>query len=171
MPSQSDCPHGSRKLLRIPVVSRSVSSPSLRRFQSSSHTVLHRQNSSLLTAVFATMQKWSRFSSAQLHRFCSCMSQAVLPSRCLCTRSNCGKVLPFKYRVMCFMFISSLSVEKKIFCAESSTLYMMSARSWHVYNSFPTVVLHTVRFSVSSSTSDYVQFVMSETTRICQEWA
>ena len=58
--------------------------------------------------------------TAQLHSWCSCRSWAVLSSRCLCTQfTGCGKVMisikhsalgtPFKYRVMRFMFISSLS--------------------------------------------------------------
>ena len=42
----------------------------------------------------------------------------------------------------------------------SFTLHMVSASSWHMYNSFPTAVLYTARFSFSSSTSDSVVGVL-----------
>ena len=64
MPSQIDCEHGSRVPLRIPVLSRDVSSPSLRKFQLSERKFLLRQNSSSLTAVFLTKQKESCFPTA-----------------------------------------------------------------------------------------------------------
>ena len=51
----------------------------------------------------------------------------------------------FKYLTIRFTFISSLSVGQMIFRAVSFTLFMMSARSWHVYNSFRTAVLYTAR--------------------------
>ena len=63
---------------------------------------------------------------------------------------------PFKYFTIRFKFISSLSVGHVIFLAGSFTLYMTSARSWHMYNSFPTIVLYTARLSPSSSTSHSV---------------
>ena len=110
------CRHGSRESLRVPVLSRDVSSPSLRQFQLSGHAVLLRRNSGSLTVVLVTMQRGLRFTTAQLHRLCSCKLWAGLPSRF----TDCGSVLtsikhfalgtPFQYRVMPFMFISSLSV-------------------------------------------------------------
>ena len=64
---------------------------------------------------------------------------------------------PSRYRVMRFVCITSLSVGHKISRAVFLfTLYMMSARSWHMYGSFPTAVLHTARLSFSSSSSDSV---------------
>ena len=142
MPWQICCRHGSREPLRVPVLSRDVSSPSLRHFQLSGHPFLLGRNSSSLTVVFVTMQKGLRFTTAQLHRLCSCKSWAVLPGRCPSnTFTDCGNVvIPikhfalgtlFKYRVLRFMFISSLS-RHGIFRAVSFTLYMMSVRSWHM---------------------------------------
>ena len=66
---------------------------------------------------------------------------------------------PFKYLTIRFRFISSLSVDV-IFLAVSFTLYMTSARSWHMYNNFPTTVLYIARLSPSSSTSDSVVGVL-----------
>ena len=66
----------------------------------------------------------------------------------------CGA--PFKYLTKRFRFISSLSVGHVIFLALSFTLYMTSARSWHMYNNFPTTVLYIARLSPSSPTSDSV---------------
>ena len=63
---------------------------------------------------------------------------------------------PFKYLTIRFRFIPSLSVGHVIFLAVSFTLYMTSARSWHMYNNFPTTVLYIARLSPSSSTSDSV---------------
>ena len=63
---------------------------------------------------------------------------------------------PFKYLTIRFRFISSLSVGHVVFLAVSFTLYMTSARSWHMYDSFPTTVLYIARLSPSSSTSDSV---------------
>ena len=67
---------------------------------------------------------------------------------------------PFKYLTIRFRFISSLSVGHVIFLAVSFTLYMTSARSWHMYNNFPTTVLYIARHSPSSSTSDSVVGVL-----------
>ena len=67
---------------------------------------------------------------------------------------------PFKYLAIPFTFISSLSVGQVICLAVSFTLYMMSARSWHMYNSFPTTVQNTARLSISSSTGDSVVGVL-----------
>ena len=82
------------------------------------------------------------------------------------TFTHCGREMisikhvalgtPFKYRVMRFMLSSSPSVAQRIFRAVAFTLYMMPARSSHMYNSFPTAVLYAARFSFSSSTSDSV---------------
>ena len=82
------------------------------------------------------------------------------------TFTDCGKGMisikhvalgtPFQYREMRFMLSSSPSVEQRIFRAVAFTLYVMSARSSHMYNSFPTAVLYAARFSFSSSTSDSV---------------
>ena len=44
--------------------------------------------------------------------------------------------------------------------AVSFTLCMTSARSWHMYNNFPTTVLCIARLSLSSSTSDSVVGVL-----------
>ena len=65
---------------------------------------------------------------------------------------------PFRYLAMRFTFISSLSVGQVIFLAVSITLYRMSARSWHMYNSFPTTVLHTARFPCSNQRLCYWLF-------------
>ena len=112
-------------------LSTDVSSPFLRQFQLTGHAVLLRRSSGSLTVVLVTMQRGLRF--ALLHRLCSCKSWAGLPSRF----TDCGSVLtsikhfalrtPFKYRVMRFMFISSLSVGHKIFRVVSCTLYMLCA--------------------------------------------
>ena len=67
---------------------------------------------------------------------------------------------PFWYLTKRFKFISSLSVGHVIFLAVSFTLYMTSARSWHMCNSFPTIVLCIARFSLSSSTGDSVVGVL-----------
>ena len=66
----------------------------------------------------------------------------------------CG--VPFKYLTIRFRFISSLSVGHVMFLAVSFTLYMTSARFWHMYNNFPTTVVYIARLSPSSSTSDSV---------------
>ena len=63
-PSQIFSRHGSRVTLRIPVLSRDVSTPSLRKFQLSERIVVLRQNSSSLTAVFLTKQRESCFPTA-----------------------------------------------------------------------------------------------------------
>ena len=52
---------------------------------------------------------------------------------------------PFRYLAMRFTVISSLSVGHMIFLGVSFMLYMMSARTWHMYNSCPTAVLYTAR--------------------------
>ena len=57
MPSKIECRHGSRESLRIPALSSCVSSPFLRQFQLSGHTVLLRRNSSSLTVVVVNMKK------------------------------------------------------------------------------------------------------------------
>ena len=51
-------------------------------------------------------------------------------------------------------------VGQVIFRAVSLTLYMMSARSWHMYNNFPTTVLCIARLLFSCSTSDSVVGVL-----------
>ena len=66
----------------------------------------------------------------------------------------------YEYLTIRIRFISSLSVGHVIFLAVSFTLYMTSARSWHMYNSFPTTVLYIARLSPSSSTSDSVVGVL-----------
>ena len=158
------CRHGSRESLGIAVVSRDVSSPSLQKFQLSGRIILLRQNSSSLTVVFLTKQRESRFPTCVtsplvlLHDWC-CLAQSLS----VYTFTNGGLLLisikrfalgtPFRYLAMRFTFISSLSVGHVIFLAVSFVLYMMSARSWHMYSSFPTAVLYTARFSFSSSTS------------------
>ena len=48
----------------------------------------------------------------------------------------------------------------QFFLLTSFTLYMTSARSWHMYNSFPFTVLYIARLSCSSSTSDSVVGVL-----------
>ena len=63
---------------------------------------------------------------------------------------------PFKYLI----HLVALSVGHVIFLGVSFTLYMTSARSWHMYNSFPTTVLYIARLSPSSSTSDSVVGVL-----------
>ena len=98
------------------------------------------------------------------------MSLLDLPNRCLYTFTNFGGVtisirhFALGTLVKCltirFTFISSFSVGQMIFRAVSFTLYMISARSWHMYNSFPTAVLDTARLSFSSSTSDPVVGVL-----------
>ena len=57
---------------------------------------------------------------------------------------------PFRYLTIRLKFISSLSVGQVIFRAVSFTLYMLSARSKHMYNNCPTTVLYTARHSFSS---------------------
>ena len=93
-----------------------------------------------------------------LHDWC-CLAQSLS----VYTFTNGGLLLisikrfalgtPFRYLAMRFTFISTLSVGHMILLAVSFILYMMSARSWHMYSSFPTAVLYTDRFSFSSSTS------------------
>ena len=84
----------------------------------------------------------------------------------VCTVTNFGGVMisirllalgaPFRYLTIRFKFVSSLSVGHVIVLAVSFTLYMTSARSWHMYNSLPATVLYIARLSPSSSTSDTV---------------
>ena len=64
------CRHGSRESPRTPALSRRVSSPSLRQFQWSKHTILLRWSTSSLTVVFVTMQKG--FALPQLHCSTAC---------------------------------------------------------------------------------------------------
>ena len=58
---------------------------------------------------------------------------------------------PFRCLTIRFKFISSLSVRHVIFLAVSFTLYMKSARSWHMYNRFPTTVLYMASSLLSES--------------------
>ena len=76
MPSQIYCRHGSPGSLHVPVLSRDVSSPSLRQFQLSGRTILRRQNSSSLTVVFLTMQK-SRASPLRHSTACALARQVL----------------------------------------------------------------------------------------------
>ena len=71
----------------------------------------------------------------------------------------------FRYLTIRFTFISPLSVGQMIFRAVSLTQYMMSGRSWHMYNNFPAGVLYTGRLSFSSSTSNSVVGVLLTTHR------
>ena len=98
-----------------------------------------------------------------LHVVCLACSIA-----CLCTRSRTLEVLtisirhfalgtPFWYLTMRFKFITSLSVGQVIFRAVSFTLYMMSARSWHMYNNCPTAVLYTATCLISSSRQQHLR--------------
>ena len=123
--------HGSRVTLRIPVLSGDVSSPSLRKFQVWCGPAL-----SLSVYTFTNGRNL------------------------LFSIEHFALVTPFGYLAMRFTFISSLSVGHVFFLAVSLTLYMMSARSCHMYSSFPTAVLYTARFSFSSSTSDSVVGVL-----------
>ena len=52
-----------------------------------------------------------------------------------------------KYLTIRFRFISSLSVGHVIFLAVSFTLYMTSARSWHMYNSSHNCCFHCSSFA------------------------
>ena len=74
-----DCRHGSPRLRCGQGRPRGVSSPTLRRrrFQFSERTALLRRNSGSLTVVFMTMQRGSRFSTAQLRRSCSFASRRL----------------------------------------------------------------------------------------------
>ena len=67
---------------------------------------------------------------------------------------------PCKCRTIRFRFISSVSVGHVILSARSFTLYMMSARSWHMYNNFRTTVLYIAHLSPSCSTNDSVVGVL-----------
>ena len=89
IPSQIDCRHGSRESLRIPVLSRGVSSPSLRQSQLSRRTVLLRRNSSLLTVVFATMQRGCTTPPLVLSQVVGCPAQSLSEY----TLTDCGHVL------------------------------------------------------------------------------
>ena len=97
-----------------------------------------------------------------LFHVCCCPAQSLS----VYTFTNGGNLLisikhfalgtPFNFLATRFTFISSLSVGQMISLAVSFTLYMMSARSWHMYNNFPTAVLYIARFSFSSLTNDSV---------------
>ena len=86
IPSQIDRRHGS---LRIPVLSRGVSSPSLRQCQVSGRTVLLRRNSSLLTVVFATMQRGCTTPPLVLSQVVGCPAQSLSAN----TLTDCRHVL------------------------------------------------------------------------------
>ena len=53
---------------------------------------LLQQNSGSPFAVFVTMRRDLRFTTAQLRHLCFCMSSVDLPNRCLCTRSRTSGV-------------------------------------------------------------------------------
>ena len=134
---QTDCRHGSRETPSLPSLSRGVSSPSLRQFQSSGRIILLQQNSNLLFAdvldhaVSVAFPHCTTPPLVLLH-VVACPAQSLS----VYTFTNFDGVMisiklfplgaPFKYLSMRFRFISSLSVEHVIFLAVSLTLYMMS---------------------------------------------
>ena len=159
MPSQTDCRRASRKSLRIPFVSRSVLSPSLRQVQLSGRTVLIWWDSSSLTVVFVTMPKGLRFTTAQPHSLCSLQVMGCLAqSLSVFTWTDFGNVkISIKYFELGTLFkvsgdalhvhLVALSGTKKVFRAVSSALYNGSP----VHGSF-----HVSRSSARSATLSLV---------------
>ena len=164
MPTHIHCRHGSRESLRISVLSRSVSFtissaiPVVQAYKSASaeHELTdrcvrdHAERVALLQLHFSTAcalashgLPWPVAVCVHVHGLWEYQMTSV---------KHFALGTPFKYRVMRCMLISSLSAGQRIMRAVSFTLhvsftlYMMSARSWQVYNGFPTAVLHTAEF-------------------------
>ena len=122
-PSQIDCRHGSRESHRIlsyfkrGFVTITSAIPLVKAYSSASADLANS------LTVFLTMQRGLRFSTAQVHRLCACRSVAAcvhvhgLRSVTISIK-HFAFGTPLKYRVMRFMFISSLSVgQKEVFRA------------------------------------------------------
>ena len=124
--AQVDCRHGSRVSLRIPILSRGVSSPSLRQSQLSGHTVLLRRKLKLTDCRVRDLAERVALSQCTAPPFLF-LQVAGWPAQSLSvdTFTDCGNVMisirhvapetPFKFRVVRFTFISALEVGQRIF--------------------------------------------------------
>ena len=156
MPSQNDGQHGSRESHHAAALSRDVSSQSLRQFQ------LSRADTSASTELRLTdccvRDHAQGFVSSPHHSAaCALVGPGLTCPVAVCVDVHrlrecddfdlavCTLRTLFWYRVMRFLFISSLSGRQRIFRNVSFTLYMMSARSWHTDSGFPTAVLYAAR--------------------------